>query len=126
MAIEAVVEEAAVQGSGVRTDDAEKSELGPVTVAGTGIAGPAKMARGMLEARMEAALASLAAPSGPASATVRQAHSGAVEARVLQARGAADGGDFLSGCGGAMADQSYPAWVGRVFVSPIKQPASVS
>jgi len=27
MAIEAVVEEAAVQGSGVRTDDAEKSEL---------------------------------------------------------------------------------------------------
>ena len=33
-----------------------------------------KLARGVLEARMDAALAELSAPSGPTSATIRQGH----------------------------------------------------
>jgi hypothetical protein len=126
MAIEAVVEEAAVQGSGVRTDDAEKSELGPVTVAGTGIAGPAKMARGMLEARMEAALASLAAPSGPASATVRQAHLALLKRWYYRPEARRTGEIFFPDAEGRWPIKAILRGVGRVFVSQFKQPASVS
>jgi excinuclease UvrABC nuclease subunit len=39
-----------------------------------GIGAPVKLARGVLEARMEAALAALAEPSGATSATLRQGH----------------------------------------------------
>jgi hypothetical protein len=39
-----------------------------------GIAAPAKLPRGLLEARMEAALASLAEPNQAPSPTIRQGH----------------------------------------------------
>jgi hypothetical protein len=39
-----------------------------------GIAAPAKLSRGILEARIETAFASLAEPSGPPSPTIRQGH----------------------------------------------------
>jgi excinuclease UvrABC nuclease subunit len=60
MAIEPIPEE---QGLGTRDEG-----LGPE------IDAPMKLARGVLEARMEAALAELAQPSGPTSATIRQGH----------------------------------------------------
>jgi excinuclease UvrABC nuclease subunit len=60
MAIEPIPEE---QGLGTRDE-------GP----GSGIDAPMKLARGVLEARMDAALAELSAPSGPTSATIRQGH----------------------------------------------------
>jgi hypothetical protein len=60
MAVEAIPEE---QGPGTRDE-------GP----GSEIDAPTKLARGVLEARMEAALAELAKPSGQFSATIRQGH----------------------------------------------------
>jgi hypothetical protein len=60
MAIEPIPDE---QGLGTRDEGLE-----------SGIDAPAKLARGVLEARMEAALATLAAPSGTVSATIRQGH----------------------------------------------------
>jgi hypothetical protein len=45
-----------------------------VAAAEAGIAAPAKLARGLLESRMEAALAALAEPSQAPSATIRLGH----------------------------------------------------
>ena len=84
LAIEPVPEEAGsrVQGSGISKSDSGEIELSaqetgpavsPAEVAHSEVA-PAKIARGVLEARMEAALAALAEASGAASATVRQGH----------------------------------------------------
>ena len=61
------------QGSGIRTDGPE-TERTPEAPSEEGVAAPARLPRGMLEARMEAALAALG-ESGPSpSATLRQGH----------------------------------------------------
>jgi excinuclease UvrABC nuclease subunit len=52
----------------------ELNESGALAPDGTASAPSARIARSLLEARMEAALESLAEPSGPPSTTVRQAH----------------------------------------------------
>ncbi|MDR3771707.1 MAG: excinuclease ABC subunit C [Terracidiphilus sp.] len=62
-----------VQGSGFRTDSTE-AERTPEAQSGEGAAEPAKLPRGLLEARMEAALAELAEPSANPSPTLRQGH----------------------------------------------------
>jgi len=55
-------------------DSGQLSEANADPVAGAVTAGPPKVARGMLEARMESVLAALAASEGVTSATVRQGH----------------------------------------------------
>lgn len=62
------------QGSGVRNAGAEETELAPAAGTEKGVATSLKVGRGMLEERMEGALASLADGAEPVSATVRQAH----------------------------------------------------
>jgi hypothetical protein len=84
MAIEPVPETTVIsdQGSGIRESRPEETESMPEANApGTLSAGivaseavPRKLARGVLEARMEAALAELADPNQPPSPTVRQGH----------------------------------------------------
>jgi excinuclease ABC subunit C len=69
MAIEAVPEDAAITDQGSAVSESSPGEIDPTVEPGR-----AKIARGMLEGRMEAALGSLAEPSGAPSATVRQAH----------------------------------------------------
>lgn len=75
MAIEAVVE---VQGRGNREEGIgnSKSPAGEVDTASAeaGVAAPVKVARGVLEGRMEAVMGSLEETCGAPSATVRQAH----------------------------------------------------
>jgi excinuclease UvrABC nuclease subunit len=77
MAIEPIPETSGVrdQGSGISTAETERSisEYEP-NLSETANNAPAKLARGVLEARMEAALAELAATSGATSATIRQGH----------------------------------------------------
>jgi hypothetical protein len=60
--------------SGHDFSHAEGGQQNERALAPEGIAAPPKTARGVLESRMEAALATLNEPPGPASATVRQAH----------------------------------------------------
>jgi hypothetical protein len=83
MAIEPVPEEKGVrgQGSGVRdqgteTDQAEPAVApeGNATTAELAVSSPAKLARGVLDARLEAVLQSLAAGEQAASPTTRQGH----------------------------------------------------
>jgi hypothetical protein len=65
------------QGSGISESRAAETEPAPKAMLESEAAAPAKLPRGMLESRMEtalASLASLAAPSQPPSATLRQGH----------------------------------------------------
>ncbi len=75
MAIEPVPEGSGVrgQGSGVRADNPEADRT-PEAQYGEGDAAPPKLPRGLLEARMEAALAALAESSLNPSPTLRQGH----------------------------------------------------
>jgi excinuclease ABC subunit C len=76
MAIEPIPEETVVrdQGSGISLNRPGEAELTPEATPEVGVAVPAKLPRGMLESRMEAALALLAESSQSPSATVRQGH----------------------------------------------------
>jgi hypothetical protein len=76
MAIEAIPDTTEIrdQGSGVSTSPAAESEAGSVATSETGVAAPARLPRGLLEARMETALAALTEPTQSPSATIRQGH----------------------------------------------------
>jgi excinuclease ABC subunit C len=69
MAIEAIPEETEI--SATRTTETERT---PVATSELEIAAPAKLSRGLLESRIEAALASLIEAIEPPSATLRQGH----------------------------------------------------
>jgi hypothetical protein len=71
MAIEAVPEETGLREQGLGISQSLPGEGEP---AEAGIPARQKVARGMLESRLEGVLGSLAEPSGAPSATVRQAH----------------------------------------------------
>jgi hypothetical protein len=76
MAIEPIPETRGIteQGSEARESDAMQGELATEDSTAPRIATVAKLPRGLLESRLEAALATLAEPSQPPSATVRQGH----------------------------------------------------
>ena len=83
MAIEPIpeIEGTRDQGSGVRDQRSEIShgeaatiEARPDLESELGVAAPAKLPRGMLESRLEAAFATLGEPTQPPSATIRQGH----------------------------------------------------
>ena len=76
MAIQPVPETAGIrdQGSGIGISRAAETDHAPESTSELEFAAPAKIPRGMLESRMEAALATLAGHSRPPSATVRQGH----------------------------------------------------
>lgn len=110
MAVEAVVEEAGImdQGTGISTD---------------GNAAPVKIARGMLEGRMEAALESLAEPSGAPSATVRQAHLALLKRWYYRPEARRAGEIFFPDAEGRWPVKALLRGVGRVFASQFKTPA---
>ncbi len=76
MAIEPVVEEAGNRERGLGVSRSGEGECKAGAGAGleVGVPAPVRVARGMLEARMEGALGSLTDSAGMPSATVRQAH----------------------------------------------------
>jgi hypothetical protein len=76
MAIEPIPEtpEIGDQGSGISSERTAENEARPEVAADAGIAAPAKLPRGLLESRLEAALATLAEPGQSPSATIRQGH----------------------------------------------------
>ncbi len=76
VAIEPIPETAGVGGqvSETRKTEAAEGESTTAEANATGVAAPVKVPRGLLESRLEAALATLAEPSQPPSATIRQGH----------------------------------------------------
>jgi hypothetical protein len=126
MAVEPVPEEAGNWEQGIRsvTDRAEESEPGPETAAGPGMAGPAKFVRGILEARMEAALGLLAETTGAPSATVRQAHLALLKRWYYRPEAKRMGEIFFPDAEGRWPVKAILRGAGRVFAGQFKAPVS--
>jgi excinuclease UvrABC nuclease subunit len=103
MAIEPIPEEpmADVSATEAATTDAESSA-------------PAKLARGALEARMEATLAALAAPSQAPSATLRQGHLALLKRWYYRAEARRSGEIFFPDAEGRWPIKALLRGVGRV------------
>jgi len=81
---------------------------------GSGIDAPMKLARGVLEARMEAALAELAVPSGSVSATMRQGHLALLKQWYYRAEVRRTGEIFFPDAEGLWPVKALLRGVGRV------------
>jgi excinuclease UvrABC nuclease subunit len=90
------------------------------------IAAPAKLARGMLEGRLEAALAPLAEPSGGPSATVRQAHLALLKRWYYRPEARRTGEIFFPDAEGRWPIKAILRGVGRVYSNRFKPAASGS
>ena len=75
---------------------------------------PAKLARGVLEARIEAVLAELAEPSGPTSATLRQGHLALLKRWYYRAEIRRSGEIFFPDAAGRWPVKALLRGVGRV------------
>ena len=87
---------------------------------------PAKVARGALEARMEAALAVLAEASGAPSATLRQGHLALLKRWYYRPEARRSGEIFFPEAEGRWPVKAMLRGVGRVFLSRFKPPVSGS
>ncbi len=74
LAVEAIPETPEIKETEIRDQGSGLSESNPTGIESVPEPAPAKLARGMLEARLEGALATLAEAAGAPSTTVRQAH----------------------------------------------------
>jgi excinuclease UvrABC nuclease subunit len=113
------------QGSGISTTESEGSisEYEP-NLSETANNAPAKLARGALEARMEAALAELAETSGTTSATIRQGHLALLKRWYYRAEARRSGEIFFPDAEGRWPVKALLRGVGRVAASGFKTPAS--
>jgi excinuclease UvrABC nuclease subunit len=75
---------------------------------------PAKLARGVLEARMEAALAELALPSGPTSATLKQGHLALLKRWYYRAEARRSGEIYFPNAEGRWPVKAILRGVGRI------------
>jgi excinuclease ABC subunit C len=107
LAIEPVVEEAQVETAGE-----------------AGATAPMKMARGALEARMEAALDALRERAGAPSATVRQGHLALLKRWYYRPEARRSGEIFFPDAEGQWPLKAMLRGAGRVFASKFKQPAA--
>jgi hypothetical protein len=96
--------------------DANPAEAAPVA--------PAKLPRGLLEARMEAVLAELSAPTRSPSATLRQGHLALVKRWYYRPEARREGEIFFPDAEGRWPVKAMLRGVGRVFASAFKPPAS--
>jgi hypothetical protein len=87
---------------------------------------PAKLARGVLEARMVAALAALAESSEAPSATIRQGHLALLKRWYYRPEIRRAGEIFFPDAEGSWPVKALLRGVGRVFASSFKPPASMS
>jgi hypothetical protein len=87
---------------------------------------PIKLARGTLEARMEAALAALTAPSQTLSPTIRQGHLALLKRWYYRPEIRRSGEIFFPDAEGHWPVKAMLRGVGRVFLSSLKPPASGS
>jgi hypothetical protein len=85
---------------------------------------PAKLDRGLLVARMEAALAVLAESSGTTSATIRQGHLALVKRWYYRTEARRSGEIFFPDAEGRWPIKAMLRGVGRVYASGFKAAAS--
>jgi len=117
------------QGTGISKGEVAAAEAlsettAPEVTDETRAALPIKLARGVLEARMEAALAELSAPSTSISATLRQGHLALLKRWYYRAEVRRSGEIFFADAEGCWPVKALLRGVGRVFASGFKQPAS--
>jgi excinuclease UvrABC nuclease subunit len=86
-------------------------------------AAPAKIARGVLETRLEAALASLAEPSGTPPATLRQGHLALLKRWYYRPEARRAGEIFFPNAEGGWPIKAILRGVGRVYAGKFKAPA---
>ena len=91
-----------------------------------GIVAPIKLARGLLEARLETALATLAESSGSPSPTIRQGHLALLKRWYYRPEARRAGEIFFPDAEGRWPVKSILRGVGRVFANQFKLPASGS
>jgi hypothetical protein len=115
MAVEAIPEAPATetQVSNAARESACSEDEHEVTPAEAPPDAPAKLARGALEARMEAVLAELAEPSGP-TATLRQGHLALLKRWYYRAEIRRSGEIFVPDAEGRWPVKSMLRGVGRV------------
>jgi hypothetical protein len=100
----------------INTSDANPSEAAPIV--------PAKLPRGLLDARMEAALAALSAPTRSPSATLRQGHLALLKRWYYRPEARRCGEIFFPDVEGRWPVKAMLRGVGRVFASGFKPPVS--
>ena len=134
MAIEPILEETGIrgQGSGISLDRPEEPipEETLLAALSAGIAAsdaaPVKIPRGVLEARLEAALAELADPSGAQMATLRQGHLALLKRWYYRPEARRTGEIFFPDPEGRWPVKAVLRGVGRVAGSRLKLSASSS
>jgi excinuclease ABC subunit C len=120
LAIEAVEEEAGLrdQGKGISQSPPEGTASSD-----PGVPVRPKAVRGLLEARMEGALGSLAEPTSPPSATVRQAHLALLKRWYYRPEARRTGEIFFSDAEGRWPVKAILRGVGRVVAAGLKASA---
>ena len=92
----------------------EQKEAGALAPEGIQTTPPSKAARGVLEARLEAALAALAETSGPPTATLRQAHLALLKRWYYRPEARRSGEIFFPGAEGRWPIKAMLRGVGRI------------
>jgi excinuclease UvrABC nuclease subunit len=130
LALEPILETVARdQETGIREQQAGGGETAEAEEAGSvpaEIAPKMKTARGVLEARMEAALAELAEPGGAPSATLRQGHLALLKRWYYRPEIRRAGEVFFPDSQGRWPVKALLRGVGRVFGSKFKAPVAGS
>jgi hypothetical protein len=126
MAIEPVPEEAGIAEleTGDRKDDAEEAETTLAAGRDIGPAVPVRIARGMLEARLEAALGTLAETSCTPSQSVRQAHLALLKRWYYRPEAKRTGEIFFPDAEERWPVKAILRGAGRVFAGQFKAPVS--
>jgi len=129
MAIEPIPEQAGVrdQGAGIRAQGTECGELRGEAEVNTAeeveAASEVKLARGVLEARLETVLTELAAIKGASSATARQGHLALLKRWYYRPEARRTGEIFFPDAEGHWPVKAILRGIGRVFASGFKPSA---
>jgi hypothetical protein len=139
MAIEPIPEDAgnSEQGTGIREGEGATAESAAPEASSAGIALPpaelearatlpTKIARGVLDARMEAVLAELASQDQTPSATLRQGHLALLKRWYYRPEARRTGEIFFPGADGQWPVKAILRGAGRVFAGKFKPQASNS
>jgi excinuclease UvrABC nuclease subunit len=131
MAIEPIPETQTVEAQvSNAAQESASSEVGPDAVSANSapaeavVSAPAKLARGALEARMEAALAELAKPSSATSATLRQGHLALLKRWFYRPEVRRSGEIFFPDAEGRWPVKAMLRGVGRVAVTGLRGQAA--
>ena len=126
MAIEPIPEKTGVrdQGSGISISFKAENETRPDSTSETGVTATDKLPRGLLESRLEVALATLAKSSEPPSSTIRQGHLALLKRWYYRPEVRRSGEIFFPDSEGRWPIKPILRGIGRVAAKQLK-PSSV-